>query len=81
MVIKGEQSWNDDVEIYGQFFEMLPFTISLSFLSNFGGTTLSQKYTKIFTGICTESIRKQTLNSQEYKYTYIFPYSEKCHQK
>lgn len=55
--------------------------LAYHFISNFGGTTLSQKYTKIFTGICTESIRKQTLNSQEYKYTYIFPYSEKYHQK
>lgn len=31
--------------------------------------------------VYTESFRKQTLNSQEYKYTYIFQCSEKCCQK
>lgn len=50
MVIKGKRSWNDSAKMCEQIFEMLPFTLSLSFLNNFGGTT-SQNYTKIFTGV------------------------------
>lgn len=50
MVTRGKRSTNDSAKRCEQVFEMLPITLSLSFLNNFGGTT-SQNYTKIFTGI------------------------------